>query len=77
MQQYVSSIGKIDSQFPDRLVAGFRTEYTRLKHGGMNGDQLFFAMLQFAGFHTEDMIMSAATLAVVSYLFATCELFER
>lgn len=63
--------------FPERLKAGFLAEYQRLWGYGLRGDSLFAALHDFAsGGQTTDFDRLAAGLAVLTYLFDRCEVFE-
>ena len=74
---FVSHIATMDYSFPERLVSGFRREYDRLLLEGIQGDGLFFALQKFASLGSDDMVQMSAGLAVLSYLFHTCEVFEH
>jgi len=76
VEQFVSHIGKMDSTFPDRLKQGFVNEYNRLRTDGYEGDSLFEILQEFAGGKSPDFRRMAAGLAVLSYLFQKCEVFE-
>jgi len=66
-----------DINFGDRLKSGFVSEYEKLKLGGLNGDDLFIALLEFAQGSNNDLKLRAAGLAVLVYLFESCEVFEK
>jgi len=74
---FVSHIAKLDYAFPERLVAGFRGEYDRLVQTGIQGDGLFFALQKFASLGSDEIVQITTGLAVLSYLFQTCEVFEH
>jgi len=74
---FVMHIAKIDYAFPERPVAGFREEYDHLFQEGIRGDGLFMALLRFASLGSDDMVQMTTGLAVLSYLFQTCEVFEH
>jgi hypothetical protein len=63
--------------FPQKLKAGFVTEYQRLWDAGIQGDDLFEHLRQFSCGNSPDFKRAAAGLAVLSYLFERCEVFER
>jgi hypothetical protein len=66
-----------DVLFPERLKAGFIAEYGRLWGYGLRVDPLFAALHDFAsGGQTTDFNRMAAGLAVLTYLFDRCEVFE-
>ena len=66
-----------DIQFGERLTSGFVNEYKNLKNGGLKGDELFTALLEFAGGNDSDFKKRAAGLTVLVYLFEKCEVFEK
>ena len=63
--------------FPEKLKAGFFVEYQRLCIVGMTGDALFESLHKFSCGNSSDFRKAAAGLAVLSYLFEKCEVFER
>jgi hypothetical protein len=74
--RFVDHVASLDSQFPERLKAGFVTEYSRLRSEGIEGDALFEALRVFASAGSRDFRQQAAGLAVLVYLFEKCEVFE-
>jgi hypothetical protein len=77
VRHYVESVSQSDSDFPERLKAGFLEEYYRLKRDGQTGDDLFDLMCQFAQRGFADQSKRTAGLAVLIYLFEACEVFEK
>ena len=75
--QFVEHIAQMDGDFPERLKAGFTTEYSRLKAAGATGDRLFEELRAFAGGPAQDFARQAAGLVVLSYLFECCDIFEK
>ncbi len=75
--QYVEYQVKIDGMFPDRLKAGFLTQYRRLQGDGLAGDDLFDALADFASRGEPDRRYQAAGVAVLTYLFELCDVFEK
>jgi hypothetical protein len=74
----LQKFSELDPAFPERLRAGFSLEYERLVgQDGLRGDELFFALRTFAAGHSTDLRMQDAALAVLSYLFEACEIFEK
>ena len=63
--------------FPEKLKAGFVTEYQRLLKANIRGDALFESLHKFSCGNSSDLKKIAAGLAVLSYLFERCEVFER
>jgi hypothetical protein len=66
----------VDEEFPERLKNGFKEKYAELKQS-LNGDELFFAMLDFAQSGQRIFRQQAASLAILSHLFHLCEVFEK
>ncbi|MEW5848970.1 MAG: hypothetical protein AB2A00_09150 [Myxococcota bacterium] len=68
---------QIDPDYPERLRAGFVVKYKEHLAEGLNGDALFEALRAFAAPPSRAWAEQAAGLAVLSYLFEACEVFER
>lgn len=66
-----------DYLFSQRLRAGFVSEYEKLKQDGLEGDSLFYALLEFASKYSSDFKIRAAGLSVLTHFFEICEVFER
>ncbi len=67
-----------DIEFGENLKQGFVREYERLKkEEGFTGDELFYALLDFACGSSNDFKNKAAGLTVLVYLFEKCEVFEK
>lgn len=77
VETYVENIALLDSRFPERLKAGFIIEYNRLIEAGFEGDSLFEALREFAYGRSRNFRQQAAGLAVLTYLFQKCEIFEK
>ncbi|MDE0556630.1 MAG: HNH endonuclease [Candidatus Poribacteria bacterium] len=77
VRAFIESRAQMDQGFPERLKSGFLQEYYRLKQKGHTGDDLFVLMCQFAQQGFEDQVKKSAGLAVLVYLFETCEVFEK
>jgi hypothetical protein len=68
----------IDIDFGKRLKQGFVAEYERLRNEEkIEGDDLFFSLLDFASSKSNDFTKRAAGLTVLVYLFEKCEVFEK
>lgn len=74
---YIENISQTDSDFPERLKAGFLVEYYRLKREGNSGDDLFDLMCRFAQRGFQEQSKRSAGLAILVYLFEACEVFEK
>lgn len=63
--------------FGEEIAAAFRDEYRRLRRDGLDASAIFAALQEFAGGSTRgDVEHEAAVLAVMSYLFERCDIFE-
>lgn len=63
--------------FGEEVAAAFRIEYARLRSDGHSPDEIFAALQAFAGGSTRrEAEHEAAVLAVLSYLFERCDIFE-
>jgi hypothetical protein len=65
-----------DIQFAERLRAGFVSKYRDIKKEGLEGDALFYELLDFASGSSSDFLTEAAGLSVLTYFFDICEVFE-
>lgn len=74
---YLEQFSAVDDSIGERLKAGFTQEYSRLAATGAVGDELFQGMYEFATKGLKDFKQQAAGLAVLAYLFDTCEVFEK
>lgn len=67
-----------DIEFGENLKEGFVSEYNVLKkEQGLSGDDLFYALLDFASGKSSNFKEKAAGLSVLVYLFEKCEVFEK
>lgn len=66
-----------DIGFSDRLRAGFVNKYRELVASGFERDELFFEMFDFASRNSNEYRFRAAGLAVLTYFFEICEVFEK
>lgn len=74
---YVEAEAQLDSDFPDRLKAGFLAEYYSLRTDGHKGDELFELMCSFAQRGLHNHADRTAGIAVLIYLFEICDVFEK
>ena len=73
VREFLSDVEEVEDDFPERLVHGFRTQYYLGLSKGLTGDELF----QHLSTHqSTDLSLQAAQLAVTSYLFHACDIFE-
>lgn len=75
---FIEQITAIDSDFTNRLIAGFIFEYERLRNeDGESGNELFERLLDFSCGGSSDFKQRAAGLSVLVYLFEKCDIFEK
>lgn len=77
VSRYIESVAQTDTEFPERLKAGFLEEYWRLRKEGCKGGDLFEFMCRFAQQGFNRQAQRSAGLAVLIHLFETCEVFEK
>jgi hypothetical protein len=75
--QFIESEAQLDSDFPERLKAGFLAQYYTLRKQGAAGDQLFEMMCAFAARGAPSAAQRIAGIAVLVYLFEICDVFEK
>jgi len=75
--RYVEERATEDPSFPYRLRGGFLERYGSLVHAGVSGDELFSEMQVFASRRSDHLLEQGAGLAVLTYLFEACEVFEQ
>lgn len=77
IREFIVATSKNDSQFPEKLRDGFLQHYFHFKNEGARGDELFESMCQLAQRGFKSQKLKSASLAVLIYLFESCELFEK
>lgn len=65
-----------DPDFGEEIAQGFRDRYQDLKQQGSNADHIFMELQRFAGGMSGTPRHQAAVLAVMSYFFERCDIFE-
>jgi hypothetical protein len=65
-----------DPNFGEEIAQGFRDHYQELKGQELSADRIFMELQQFAGGMTGTPQHQAAVLAVMSYFFERCDIFE-
>jgi hypothetical protein len=68
---------KVDPLEAERMVDGFKNRYSELKLMGEEPATAFQQLLIFAGGATGEVEREAAALAIVTYFFSACEIFEQ
>lgn len=76
VRHYIEAATITDADFLERLKSGFLKEYTKHWIAGKRGAALFDALNNFASGGSSDFKSRAAGLAVLSYLFERCEVFD-
>lgn len=74
---FLAGMERLSPNFPEKLKAGFVAAYRRQRLDGFSGDALFEAMKVFSTSGHAGFSRQAAGLVVLSYLFETCDVFER
>jgi hypothetical protein len=78
VEAFVSNASAWDPAFGDRLKAGFQEQYEELKSRGLRGDDLYISLAEWASGGTLALFdRKAAGVAILSYLFHICDVFER
>lgn len=65
-----------DPRFGEEIAEAFRSRYKALKSAGFTPDQTFGQLQSFAGGMDGEPSHQAAVLAVLSYFFERCDIFE-
>lgn len=65
-----------DPSFGEKIAQGFRERYQALKANGLSPDRIFTELQTFAGGMGGSPSHQAAVLAVMSYFFERCDIFE-
>jgi hypothetical protein len=77
IEAFIGVVSGWDTEFGDRLTAGFRDQYDLLWAQGLRGDELYIALAEWAsGGRLADFGRQAAGVAILSYLFHICDVFE-
>jgi hypothetical protein len=76
VEDFVARTTQSDDGFGERLRAGFRERYEVLINSGLTGNELFEELVDWAAAGSTEFEVMAAALAVVTYLFTICDLFE-
>lgn len=66
-----------DPRFSKTIKNKFTSKYTELKESGMESVSIFFELWDFATNRSQDFALRAAGLAILTYLFEICEVFEK
>ena len=77
VEDVLTKAAQLDGQFPDRLREGFIAKYDSFYADALRGDDLFFAMYDWAGGSGKQKSREAAGLCILSHLFIICDVFEK
>jgi hypothetical protein len=77
-QEVESFLNKnVDMKYAKKIRNAFVTNYETLRAEGLNGNDIFFTLLNVASNNNPDTKYMAAGLSVLAYYFQLCEVFER
>lgn len=76
VEEFVGGVGRLSPNFPEELKSGFLRRYQADVADGLDGDELFESLVEFARGGRFEFDRTAAGLAVLCYLFEKCEVFE-
>lgn len=66
-----------DPEYGEELAKSFRTKYQSLRDSGTNPDKIFVELKTFAGGDTGEVTAQVSSLAVLSYFFERCDIYEN
>lgn len=61
----------------EEIAQGFRERYSELKDESLSADQIYSELHQFAGGAGGSIQRSSAVLAILTYFFESCDIFEN
>jgi hypothetical protein len=77
IEAFINDATGWDVAFGDRLKAGFVAQYDAFWDRGLRGDDLYIALAQWAAGGSQAAFdRQAAGVAILSYLFHVCDVFE-
>jgi hypothetical protein len=76
VQSFVSKTEAVQPGYGQALAEGFRTRYRELVEQGLTGDAVFFELAEWSAAGNVGFDRKAAGVAVLTYLFHVCEVFE-
>lgn len=77
VSNYLKQMESFDSGFTEQLRLGFVQKYLEFHERGYSQDSLFECLREYACQNSRDPHRQAAGLAVLSYFFELCEVFEK
>lgn len=66
-----------DPEYGEELAESFRAKYQSLRDTGTNPDDIFVELKSFAGGDTGEVATQVSSLAVLSYFFERCDIYEN
>jgi hypothetical protein len=66
-----------DPQYARRFKANFIARYNQLLAKGVEPDEIFFEIIEWASGKRSDIRKQSAVVAVVTFLFEQCDIFEK
>ena len=66
-----------DPEYGEELADSFRAKYQSLRDNGIQSDDIFVELKSFAGGDTGEVAAQVSSLAVLSYFFERCDIYEN
>lgn len=66
-----------DPEYGEDLAISFRAKYQELRIAGIAADDIFVELKAFAGGNSGDISAQVSSLAVLSYFFERCDIYEN
>lgn len=66
-----------DPEYGEELAKSFRAKYQSLRDSSTNPDDIFVELKSFAGGDTGEVTAQVSSLAVLSYFFERCDIYEN
>lgn len=66
-----------DPEYGEELAESFRNKYESLSSEGATPDKIFAGLRSFSGGNSDDISAQVSSLAVLSYFFEHCDIFEN
>lgn len=81
---FISRQAQLSHRFPERIRGGFVAQYEQFRGDGLEGDELFLALIEFGAESATApqtdvarlFVIRAAATAVLCHLFEVCDVFE-
>ena len=66
-----------DPEYGEELAESFRNKYEKLVDEDLIPDKIFSGLRSFAGGSSNDVSVQVSSLAILSYFFERCDVFEN